>query len=64
MHLPVGVIVNCLTVLVGGLAGALLGNKIPERLRTALPLTLGLASMVMGISLTVQLKTLPAVVLS
>lgn len=64
MHLPVGVIVNCFTVLIGGLVGALLGNKIPERLRTALPLTLGLASMVMGISLTVELKTLPAVVLS
>lgn len=64
MHLPVGVIVNCLAVLVGGLVGALLGKSIPERVRTALPLTFGLASMAMGISLTVELSTLPAVVLS
>ncbi|WP_138493589.1 DUF554 domain-containing protein [Paenibacillus pinistramenti] len=64
MHLPIGVIVNSLSVLFGGLVGALLGKKVPERLRIALPLTFGLASMAMGINYTVKLATLPAVVLS
>lgn len=64
MHVPVGVIVNSLAVLFGGLAGAFLGKKIPERLRTALPLTFGLASMGMGVSMTVKMHTLPPVVLA
>lgn len=64
MHLPVGVIINSLSVLFGGLAGAFLGKAIPERLRTALPLTFGLASMAMGVIYTVKLNTLPAVILS
>lgn len=62
--MPVGVIVNALSVLLGGFIGAFLGNKIPERLRVALPLTFGAASMGMGIVLIGKVHTLPAVVLS
>jgi uncharacterized membrane protein YqgA involved in biofilm formation len=51
-------------VLLGGLAGAALGTKISERVRTALPLTFGLCSMGLGIALTVQVKHLAAMVLS
>lgn len=62
--MPIGVIVNCCAVLFGGILGAFLGNKIPERLRLALPLTFGAASMGMGVIYTNKLHTLPAVVLA
>lgn len=62
--MPIGVIVNSLAVLLGGLIGAFLGEKIPERARTALPLTAGVASMAMGVNLIFKMNTMPAVVLS
>lgn len=64
MNLPEGVIINSLSVLFGGLAGAFLGKRIPERLRTILPLTFGLASMAMGVTMIIKLNTLPAVILA
>ncbi|MDF2505295.1 DUF554 domain-containing protein [Clostridium sp.] len=62
--MPIGVIVNALSVFIGGLIGAFLGDKIPERVRKALPLTFGVASMAMGISLIMKMDTMPAVILS
>lgn len=62
--MPIGPIINALAVFLGGFIGAFLGNKIPERLRTALPLTFGAASMGMGVNLIVKMETLPAVILS
>lgn len=62
--MPFGVIVNAFSVLFGGLIGGFLGDKIPERLRLALPLTFGVASMAMGVNYTVKLKVLPAVILA
>lgn len=64
IHLPTGVIVNSASVLLGGLLGAFLGNSIPERLRTALPLTFGIASMAMGVSMIVKMHMLPPVILA
>lgn len=60
--LPIGVIVNSLSVLIGGALGALLGKKIPQNLRSNLTLIFGVSSMSMGISSIVKLKTLPAVI--
>ena len=60
----VGPYVNGTAVAVGGLAGAFLGAKLPERLRVALPQTFGLASMALGVSMIVKVKYLPAVVLA
>lgn len=51
-------------VLLGGIAGAALGNRIPARIKTALPLTFGLCSMGLGIALTVSVKHLAAMVLA
>ena len=62
--MPVGVIVNALAVLFGGLLGALLGNRIPERLRNSFPLIAGLSSMSMGIANIVEMNKLPVVILS
>jgi hypothetical protein len=63
-NMPIGVIVNSGAVLLGGLLGALLGERIPESLRTSLPLTLGAASMGMGVSYIMKLNTLPVVILA
>lgn len=60
----IGPFVNGSAVLFGGLAGAFLGNKVPERLRVALPLTFGLASMGLGIVLIGKIHSLPAVILA
>ncbi|GFZ30888.1 membrane protein [Clostridium zeae] len=62
--MPIGVIVNACTVLFGGIIGAILGDKIPVRLRKALPLTFGVASMGMGVNYIVRVHTLPAVILA
>lgn len=62
--MPIGVIVNSLAVLIGGAAGAVLGNKIPKYLRDNLTLIFGVASMSMGIASIVKLTYLPAVVLA
>jgi uncharacterized membrane protein YqgA involved in biofilm formation len=51
-------------VLVGGLGGAFLAKTIPERLRTALPLTFGVASMALGVAYIGRVSQLPAVVLA
>ncbi len=62
--MPVGVMVNAMSVFLGGIIGALLGNKIPERLRNTLPLILGVASMSMGVVSMTKMKVLPAVILA
>jgi uncharacterized protein len=60
----IGPIANGSGVLIGGLIGAFFAKRIPERIRTALPLTFGVASMGLGIAYIVQVKQMPAVVLS
>jgi uncharacterized membrane protein YqgA involved in biofilm formation len=60
----VGPYVNGAAVALGGATGAFLGTKLPERLRTAMPQTFGLASMGLGIVMIVKLSHLPAVVLA
>ncbi|MCQ4088231.1 DUF554 domain-containing protein [Saccharibacillus sp. JS10] len=62
--MPIGPLVNALAVLLGGVLGALLGNRIPERLRINLPMTFGAASMGMGIALIVKVHAFPPVVLA
>ena len=60
--MPIGVIVNSLAVLLGGAAGALLGNKLQESFRNNLTLIFGVASMSMGVASIVKLTYLPAVI--
>lgn len=60
----IGPIVNSCSVLVGGVLGGALGEKIPEKYRIALPLTFGVAAMGIGISLVTRLEVLPAVIFS
>jgi uncharacterized membrane protein YqgA involved in biofilm formation len=60
----IGPYVNGTAVVIGGLVGAFLGTRLPERIRSALPLTFGLCSMGLGIMLIVKVKYMPAVVLA
>ncbi len=62
--MPVGVIMNCLAVLAGGILGAALGNSVPGRLKTQLNMIFGLCAMGMGINTVIQLSNLPAVIFS
>ena len=60
--MPIGVIINTVAIFLGGIAGALLGNKLPEKYKDQLNLIFGLCSMGMGISSIVLMKYMPAVV--
>jgi uncharacterized protein len=55
----IGPFVNGGAVILGGVAGAALGGRVPERIRTTLPLIFGCASMGLGIALIVKVKNLP-----
>lgn len=60
--MPIGVIINALSVLLGGLAGALAGQKLPAVLKTQLSVVFGVCSMGIGISSIVLMKNMPAVI--
>ena len=60
--MPIGVIINTIAIFLGGIAGALLGNKLPEKYKEQLNLIFGLCSTGMGISSIVLMKYMPAVV--
>lgn len=62
--MPIGVIVNCLAVLFGGLFGAAAGNYIPQRTENALTVAFGLASFAIGITSIVQYSSTSPVVLA
>lgn len=64
MFFPSGIIINVSAVVFGGIAGALLGPKLPKDLRATLNLIFGACSMTMGISYIVKLQTLPALMLA
>ncbi len=55
---------NGAAIIVGGLLGSVMGKRLPERLRSALPMTFGLCSMGLGIMLIIKVKYMPAVVLA
>jgi uncharacterized membrane protein YqgA involved in biofilm formation len=60
----IGPFVNGASIVVGGLSGAFLGDKISENVRTRMPLVFGLASTGMGIAMVVKVQCLPAVILA
>ena len=62
--MPVGIIVNGLSVVFGGIFGALVGHRVPGRLKTELTQIFGICSMGMGISAIVLMKNMPAVIFS
>ena len=60
--MPTGVIINALSVAVGGVIGALIGHKLPARLNAELTKIFGICSMGMGVSAIGLMKNMPAVI--
>ena len=47
--MPIGVIVNCISVLAGGVIGSALGHVLPNSLKEHLPTLFGMWSIAIGI---------------
>lgn len=60
----IGPFINASTVILGTVLGASLSTRIPERIRTTMPMFFGLVSAAMGIPMIAQVSHLPAMVLS
>lgn len=62
--MPVGIIINVLSVIIGGLIGSVVKDRMPERYKENLNMIFGLASMGMGIGSIVLMRNMPAVIFS
>lgn len=62
--MPIGIVINALSVLVGGIVGVVAGKYMKEELKATLTMIFGLCAMCMGISSVVLMKNMPAVILS
>jgi uncharacterized membrane protein YqgA involved in biofilm formation len=60
--MPIGVIINALSVVLGGAAGAVAGKKLSSEFKANLTLVFGVCSMGMGISSIGLMKYMPAVI--
>ena len=60
----IGPFINATAVLVGAVGGATLASRLPDRLKSAMPLTFGGASMAMGVVLITRVSHMPVMVLS
>lgn len=60
--MPIGVIVDAVAVIIGGVVGALVGSKLKEDFKNSMNLILGCCSMCMGVNTIVLMKNMPAVV--
>jgi uncharacterized membrane protein YqgA involved in biofilm formation len=62
--MPIGVIVNALSILIGGIVGTIAGNKLTDGFKKKINMILGCCSMGMGISAIILMENMPAVVFS
>ena len=62
--MPTGIIINALSVLLGGLVGGFLGDKLPEKFKIEINMIFGACSMAMGIAAIAPMKYMPAVIFS
>ena len=62
MNMPIGVIINALSVAVGGAIGALFGHKLPVKFNAELTKIFGVCAMGMGVSSIGLMKNMPAVI--
>ena len=60
--MPVGIIINALSVAIGGVVGALFGHRLPTRINSELTKIFGVCSMGMGVSSIGLMKNMPAVI--
>ena len=62
--MPIGVIINACSVVIGGAVGAVAGNKLSMDFKDKLNMIFGACSMGMGISTIVLMQNMPAVIFS
>ena len=62
--MPIGILVNVASVLMGGILGSAAGAYIPARFNKALTSIFGLSAILIGISMIGQMDSLSAVILS
>lgn len=60
----IGPFVNGAAIIVGGLSGAVLGERVSKNLRHRMPMIFGCASMGLGIAMVVKVKFLPVAILA
>ena len=60
--MPIGVLINTSSILVGGLLGGLLGHHLSEELKTNLTMIFGMCSMGMGVYAIAPMKFMPPVI--
>jgi len=59
---PTGVIINVLSVVLGGWLGSRMGGRLSERLKQQMTVTFGVCALAMGISSVVLMRNMPAVI--
>lgn len=62
--MPIGIIVNVTSVILGGLIGSLVGGRLSEDLKQKMNWIFGICALGMGISSVVLMRNMPAVVFS
>ncbi|MCQ2491569.1 MAG: DUF554 domain-containing protein [Lachnospiraceae bacterium] len=60
--MPIGVIVNALSVVFGGILGGLLGHRLTNEFKAQITLVFGVCSMGMGINTIPLMQNMPAVI--
>lgn len=60
--MPTGVIINALSVLLGGITGGVFGEKLSEKFKIEINMIFGACSMAMGIFAIAPMKYMPAVI--
>lgn len=60
--MPIGVIVNVLSVIFGGIFGGFIGNKLSAKFKAEITLVFGVCSMGMGINAIPLMENMPAVI--
>lgn len=64
VFMPIGIIVNFLMIVTGGIVGSLIGSKMSDKFKTNLNSIFGVCALAMGISSAVLMKNMPVVILS
>lgn len=62
--MPIGVIINTLSIFIGGIAGAFTGNSLSQQFKENLNMIFGMCAMGMGVSSIILMENMPAVIFS
>ena len=62
--MPIGIIINVIAVLVGTIIGGSIKKYVPDTLKRDLPKVFGICAVTIGINSVIQVKTLPAIIMS